>query len=411
MKNKLKILSIVLIIAILFTYTHIYATNNEKDLQNEKTEIKNSISEAEDKLENVKEEKSNTLNQVESLINQISNYKSEIDELDTQVTNLELKIKEDEQQIKQDEEQYLKQKSALGERLITIYENGNISYLDVLLASNSLTDFISSYYIVSELITYDTEMLKQVEEKKQKIENEKQELENNKESLNIARKTKESKVNALKIAKVEKEEKANQLVEDEKSIINLISELKEHESNIDAKIKQMQKEYDEQLKKQQSDNMVTQSNKKTNSNNKTNTTQISNNNSSKYGFGWPVNNPNITTGYGISGKYWSSGHHTGIDFKASKGTPVYSIGNGKVFDTGYSSAYGNFIEIYHGNNIYSFYAHASNIQVSVGQTISKGQQIMLSGDSGNVTGPHLHFEVRSPSYRYANCVNPTSYLP
>lgn len=104
------------------------------------------------------------------------------------------------------------------------------------------------------------------------------------------------------------------------------------------------------------------------------------------------------------------GYHTGIDFPVSSGTAVYSIGNGKVVDTGYNSAYGNFIEIYHGNNIYSFYAHASNINVSIGQTVSKGEQIMLSGKSGNVTGPHLHFEIRTPGSRYSNCVNPKKYL-
>ena len=90
---------------------------------------------------------------------------------------------------------------------------------------------------------------------------------------------------------------------------------------------------------------------------------------------------------------------------------MYSIGDGQVFDTGYNSAYGNYVEIYHGNNVYSFYAHASRVQVSAGQRVSKGQQIMLSGATGNVTGPHLHFEIRTPGYRYSNCVNPRPYLP
>ena len=173
-----------------------------------------------------------------------------------------------------------------------------------------------------------------------------------------------------------------------------IDELKNHESSISSKIKKMQQEYDEQIKK----------------NNSSNNGSI-NNGTSSYGFGWPVSNHTIGTSYGVAGSYWSSGYHTGIDFPVLSGTPVYSVGDGQVFDTGYNSAYGNFVEIYHGNNVYSFYAHATSVRVSVGQKVSKGQQIMISGSTGNVSGPHLHFEIRTPGYRYANCVNPRPYLP
>ena len=132
---------------------------------------------------------------------------------------------------------------------------------------------------------------------------------------------------------------------------------------------------------------------------------------SSFGFGWPVANHSIGTGYGAAGSWWSSGYHTGVDFPVGTGTPVYAVGDGQVFDTGYNSAYGNFVEIYHGNNVYSFYAHASRVNVSKGQKVTKGQQIMLSGATGNVSGPHLHFEIRSPGYGYSSCVNPMPNLP
>ena len=132
---------------------------------------------------------------------------------------------------------------------------------------------------------------------------------------------------------------------------------------------------------------------------------------SSFGFGWPVANHSIGTRYGEAGKWWSSGYHTGVDFPVGTGTAVYAVGDGQVFDTGYNSAYGNFVEIYHGNNVYSFYAHASRVNVSKGQKVSKGQQIMSSGATGNVSGPHLHFEIRTPGYGYSSCVNPMPYLP
>ena len=169
----------------------------------------------------------------------------------------------------------------------------------------------------------------------------------------------------------------------------------------------MKAEYDRQLEEQRKKNTTSSSSSSSSSG----SSSSPGNATSSYGFGWPVANHTIGTGYGVKGKYWSLGYHTGIDFPVSDGTAVFSIGDGQVVDAGYSSAYGNNIIIYHGNNIYSLYAHASSLLVSSGAHVTKGQQIMKSGHSGNVTGPHLHFEIRTPGYKFANCVNPRSYLP
>lgn len=429
MEKKIKILSFGLIINIMMAYTNISFGVTQNELKNEKENVNASISAAQDELNEIKEEKTETMSQVEKLFTQISDYQEEIDSLENKIENLEDKIQNAQEQIKADEKEYDEKKNALNERLVAIYENGDISYLDVLLSSNNLTDFISSYYMVSELTSYDSEIIRQIEEEKEKIENEKVTLENDRKELEDVKKSKETKATSLKMVKKEKENKIEQLSNDEQEKAKEINELKEHENAINAKIIKMQKEYDEQLRrKKEEEEAAAAAAKKNNTSNSKNISSSSSSNSSSndstssssnskntdtstYGFGWPVSNANITTKYGVSGKYWSSGHHTGIDFKASVGTSVYSIGDGKVFDTGYNSAYGNYVEIYHGNNIYSFYAHASSVKVSLGQSVSKGQLIMLSGATGNVTGPHLHFEIRSPGYKYANCVDPMKYLP
>ena len=159
MKKNLKVLIIILIIANIITYTNISVASNKTDLQNQQSDLDESISHAKDDLKNIEKEKSKTLSQVEDLMGQISDYQTEINELDSKISNLQTKIKDAEKQIKEDEEEYKKQQKALDERLVTMYENGDISYLDVLLSSSSLTDFISSYYIVSELTSYDTEKI------------------------------------------------------------------------------------------------------------------------------------------------------------------------------------------------------------------------------------------------------------
>ncbi|MFE0700825.1 peptidoglycan DD-metalloendopeptidase family protein [Streptomyces sp. NPDC058872] len=116
--------------------------------------------------------------------------------------------------------------------------------------------------------------------------------------------------------------------------------------------------------------------------------------------GWfaPVSG-GVSTPYRASGSMWSSGYHTGVDFMASTGTTVVAVGPGTVYSAGNGGAYGNQVVIQHADGTFSQYAHLSSISVSAGQTVSGGQQIGLSGATGNVTGPHLHFEMRTgPGY-------------
>ncbi len=414
----MKVIILITIICILLSNTNIVIGVTQSEINNQKNEqgkVSDKIDEVQEQQEEILNKKSQAQKQVETLNSQIDSYESEIDELENKISVTSNKISEAEKKINEDEEEYKIQQGALADRIVTMYENGDISYLDVLLSSSSLTDLISSYYIISELTTYDQEMLKNIEEEKTKIENEKKELEDNKKSLDVAKKSKEAKASQLTVVKKEKSTYVAELTEEEASLEKQLTELKNYESSISSKIKQMQAAYDKELEEARKKaaaaakkkNSSSGSSKEPNSGTTTNT----NNSTGSSGFGWPVANPIIGTGYGVSGRYWSSGHHTGVDFRATDGTAVFSIGDGQVFDTGYSSAYGNYVEIYHGNNIYSFYAHASRVQVSVGQRVTKGQQIMLSGHSGNVTGPHLHFEIRTPGYKYANCTNPMRYLP
>ncbi|MER7621848.1 LysM peptidoglycan-binding domain-containing M23 family metallopeptidase [Streptomyces sp. NPDC126503] len=117
----------------------------------------------------------------------------------------------------------------------------------------------------------------------------------------------------------------------------------------------------------------------------------------------------VSTPYRASGSMWSSGYHTGADFIASSGTTVRAVGAGTVVSAGWSGAYGNEVVIQHADGNYSQYAHLSSLAVSAGQSVSGGQQIGLSGSTGNSTGPHLHFEIRtSPSY--GSDIDPLAYL-
>ena len=322
--------------------------------------------------------------------------------LEDKIEQLKEKITENEKQIKEDEIEQEKQQKALEARLVAIYKSGKTSYLDFLLSSSNVMDFISNYYLYSEIIEYDNKMLDLLEAHRLKIEKEKKELETNKKELDNSKVTLESKQKGLITMKNAKEDYVKDLSDDEKKLEAELSELAAHEQSINKKIIELQRQYDEEQARKRAQSGGSSSG---------GASSYSGGGSSSYGFGYPVTNHHIGTGYGVAGRMWSSGHHTGVDFPVPSGTPVYSVGDGQVVDTGYNRAYGNYVEVYHGNNIYSFYAHASSVIVSSGQYVTKGQQVMKSGRTGNVSGPHLHFEIRTPGPRYANCVNPMNYLP
>ncbi|MFD8867843.1 peptidoglycan DD-metalloendopeptidase family protein [Streptomyces sp. NPDC059590] len=117
----------------------------------------------------------------------------------------------------------------------------------------------------------------------------------------------------------------------------------------------------------------------------------------------------LGTVYHATGAHWSSGYHTGIDFTVPTGTTVKAVGPGTVITAGQGGAYGNQIVIRHADGKYSHYAHLSSLSVSKGDTVKGGQKIGLSGATGNVTGPHLHFEIRTGP-EYGSDVNPIPYL-
>ncbi|MEV5844839.1 M23 family metallopeptidase [Streptomyces sp. NPDC051985] len=123
----------------------------------------------------------------------------------------------------------------------------------------------------------------------------------------------------------------------------------------------------------------------------------------------PISDSYVSTGYKTGGSLWSSGAHTGIDFHAASGTVVHAVGTGTVVSTGWGGAYGNQIVIKMADGMYTQYGHLSSIGVSVGQKVTPGQQIGLSGSTGNTTGPHLHFEARTTP-EYGSDVDPVAYL-
>ena len=310
-------------------------------------------------------------------------------------------IEESEKKLETAQTEYENNKELAEERLVVMQESGDTTYLDMLLTSSSITDFISNYYLASELAEADTELLDSIEKERQEIENAKAELESNKKELDNSKTSKQAASSKLSVLREEKNTQVAQLTEDEKAIQKQIDEITEANKEIDQQIKQAE-------------------------------AQINNNgggsgapagapsgsanlgNVSSSGFIYPVPSSyqKITTGL-----YYSSGaYHGAVDFGSGgiNGQPIFAVAAGTVIiSTRLNGSYGNYIIIKHDNGLYTLYAHGQDGSrtVSTGDRVSQGQQIMRVGSTGNSTGPHLHFEVRTSPGGYSNRVDPRRYLP
>ena len=373
-----KILCIVLAFAIcslsIFSYVHAEentntnsTTSEQTDLQTKQQDLQNQIDEANGELENVQEELSENLQQVQKLDEKIENSQGELDELNSQIEELQKTIDEVNSRLEVAEESYNKQKEILEKRLVAVYEAGETNYLDVILSSRSISDFLSNYYIITELASYDTELLDDMEKKKNEIELDKQKLDNAQNELAT------KKTNQTRTARI---------LENTKTVReNFISKLSDQEKDIQAQIDEYNRQFDEvnaeilALAMQGLD--------------------------TKYIGGelaWPVPGyTRITSKYGmrthpITGVYKL---HTGVDIGAPMGASFVAANDGIVTKAGYNGAYGNMVIIDHGGGVSTLYAHGSQILVNVGDVVKRGEtEVLKVGSTGYSTGPHAHFEVR-----------------
>ena len=405
----LKVLGMVVVLVMLLQTIAVAATNADIEENNEK------IDELKEQKSDVQDEKSDTQKEVDDLNTQISDYQSQINELDTKITDLNTQIEESQKKLDEAQAEYDENKKLAEERLVIMQESGDTSYLDFILSSDSVTDLISSYYLATELAQADTELLDGLEEERQAVEDAKTELENSKAELDSSKTEKESVSAQLEVARNEKSQKVTELSAEEQDIQAEIDQLEKDNQQILNEIRIAQEKYKAQLEalKNQS-----------NSNNGGGQTGGGHSGGTTTGSGSgifivPIKSYSYisTNGYYSSGKF-----HGAIDYAASSGTPVYAAADGVVMTKkDMTTSYGTYVVIQHANGLQTWYGHGTrgSISVSPGQTVKQGQQIMLSGDTGNSSGPHLHFEVRKSPYNYSysakkygddSRVNPNNYF-
>lgn len=388
---KKKIIVMIVIVNLLFSAVSVvFAEETSSDYRQKANETLNQSNEAKEKLEDVNGQINTALQEVEDLKSSIDSTEQEVNSLSDELNKLNESISIKEEDLKD------KQK-LLEERLVASYMNGKNTYMDALF-SGGIANFISNYESIKQIAEYDNNLMSEVKKDKQELEDEKAKVQNLKTE-------KENKSAELKKLKAEKQEKVDNLTEEQKQIQSQIDEYDNQMKVLSQKEKALaEKEAAAELARQAEQNKNNDTKKDQNSNDGESVTPTGT-------FQWPVpSSHTITSNYGyrihpISG---TKKLHAGIDIGAPGGSNIIAADSGTVIlsSFGYNGGYGNYVIISHGNGITTRYAHCSNLFVSVGQTVTKGQLIAAVGSTGASTGNHCHFEVRING----GSKNPLNYL-
>lgn len=392
-----KLISILIIIIISVSITCSSFATSINDLQNQKNEAQNQKQQAEDELKNVQTQKSAEMAEIEQLSAKINKNEDKLETLRKEVEELETNIKQKEQELKIAEEKYNRNKDLLDKRLVAIHEAGDTSFLDVLLNSKNLSDFISKCFSVQELAQHDTELLNIIEKEKNSVEAQKEELNVQKVKVKSKKADQEKANTVMKNAKAQKNSKIAKLSDEEKV-------LQEQIDQFNSAIRQ-------------AETSIQQAIANSNQWNVSGSGAGANKPLTGGSLEWPL--PANYATYSRITSYFgpreqptagASTNHGAIDVGIPIGTPVYAAELGTVIIANWYGGYGNFVMIKHDNGLYTAYGHLSGYNVNAGQRVSRGQQIATSGSTGISTGPHLHFEVRLSPGGSSNRVNPLSYL-
>ena len=340
-----------------------------------------------------------TIEQKSGIDQQIRVTEQEIENANAQITQYSLLIAEKQRELEKAEAEKEELNRRNKARIRAMEENGKISYWSILFKASSFSDLLSRIDSIHEVAEADQRMLEEMQAVAETIERERQEME--------AELAAQQEVKTLLAEKeetlMEQREEANSLLIELKAESEKLTEqyLANEAAEAEARAVAMQKqlEYEAQLSAEQKANLASQN---------------KNNIAGGYsGGGSGFSNPLhvalvVTSAYGwrIHPTMGDRRFHSGVDFAASQGTPIYAIASGQVTSAYYNTANGYMVTIAHGNGYGSLYGHMTHYVVSAGDTVSQGQVIGYVGSTGWSTGPHLHFEI----HVNGATVNPMDYV-
>jgi len=327
--------------------------------------ISRSINATQDKVSSVKKQEKSIMGQIQSLEKDIIQTENQITSTEDRITFLQESITATETDIEEAEQNLQEKSDLLSSRLVVLHEEGEVSYLEVLLSSTDFKDFLTRYEMVNSIIEQDVDLIASINQEKQDLEMKKSDLEVKKKELESALKQQEAMREQLDGQKQEKKQILGSVQQERAAFEKALAELEENSRQLEAMIRKLQGGSTEALG-----------------------TGV---------YTWPTPGyTSITSPYGM--RYHpilkQRKMHTGVDIGAPMSATIVAADSGKIIHAGWMGGYGQVLVIDHGNGISTLYAHQSAFLVGNGETVSKGQAIGKVGSTGWSTGPHLHFEVR-----------------
>lgn len=361
-KKKRTIYLLVLII-LSMNIVSAYASNLD-DLRDEQDNLDSQIEGTKDQISEIESRAKETSKQIEDLDKKLNQATIDLENVEKELADIEEQIVITTEELEAAERDLEERRDTFNKRIRVMYINGNSGYLELLLSSNDIKDFLSKQELVESIAEHDRELIKFMKETRDTIDAKKLELEAQRASVEITKSKIESRKKDLDQATREKQDLMGRLAIDKKALEEQVDKLIDEAKELEAKIVKLMR------------------------------------NTGPYSGGkmeWPAPGYyRITSefGYRIHPILKVKKLHTGMDIGVPTGGDIVAAAAGTVIYSGSLGGYGNTIMIDHNGGIVTLYAHNSRLVAKEGQVVARGDVVAKAGSTGMSTGPHLHFEVR-----------------
>ena len=393
-RRFVRILPVLAAVFVIFAMTVSILGDNIRDLQQRRQGVQENIRELQGLLADAQAERDYTLAEILQMDIELVTAAAAHEEALDNLARVTAQLAAAEEDLVVAEELRVAQMETLRSRIRFMHENSSMSYIELLFASDSISDFLSNMEHISRIIERDNNILGNLQETEERIARNRDAIAYNLVEVITMTDALEATIENLEITLDARNTRMHELEAQAELNRSQIAQYQQQEANLNRDIVNAQAQAAAAARAAQRATTHTHS-----------VTQSAN-----ALFVWPVDGPRmITSGFGWRRRPIGSGteFHTGLDMRAPFNTPILAAADGTVIFSGWTSGgWGNKVIIDHGGGLHTWYAHNTRNLVSAGQQVVAGERIALAGSTGQSTGPHLHFEVRLNG-RY---VDPRPYL-